>query len=212
MKAGKFITFEGLDGGGKSTQAKHLAQWLRDEHGLSVVETREPGGTPLGEKLRQLVLAGKVHDSISETLLMLTARCEHVSKVIKPALTKGEWVICDRFADSTYAYQGGGRGVDEEFIQTTSQKVQDGVFPDMTFYIKTPHADNASVPLLPRLADEETFEAESGDFYRRVASAYEKIAEREKSRVIVVPTAVKNRRLTVEEIAERIREKVKRLL
>ena len=82
MKTGKFLTFEGLDGGGKSTQAKHLAQWLRDEHGLNVVETREPGGTPLGEKLRQLVLAGKAHDPISETLLMLTARCEHISKVI----------------------------------------------------------------------------------------------------------------------------------
>ena len=137
MKTGKFLTFEGLDGGGKSTQAKHLAQWLRDEHGLNVVETREPGGTPLGEKLRQLVLAGKAHDPISETLLMLTARCEHISKVIKPALAKGEWVVCDRFADSTYAYQGGGRGVDEAFIQTTSKKVQDGIFPDMTFYVKT---------------------------------------------------------------------------
>ena len=122
------------------------------------------GGTPLGEKLRQLVLAGKAHDPISETLLMLTARCEHISKVIKPALAKGEWVVCDRFADSTYAYQGGGRGVDEAFIQTTSKKVQDGIFPDMTFYVKTPHADNASVPLLPRLADDETFESASGDF------------------------------------------------
>ena len=106
--SGKFITFEGIDGAGKSSHVEWLAQWLRD-HGKTVVVTREPGGTALGERLRELLLNEPMHLE-TETLLMFAARREHLAQVIEPALARGEWVICDRFSDATYAYQGGGRG------------------------------------------------------------------------------------------------------
>ncbi|MGB8882716.1 MAG: dTMP kinase, partial [Azonexus sp.] len=112
---GKFITFEGIDGAGKSSHVEWLATFLRDK-GKLVHVTREPGGTELGEKLRELLLHKSMHLE-TETLLMFAARREHLAKVIEPALANGEWVVCDRFSDATYAYQGGGRGLDRAKLQ-----------------------------------------------------------------------------------------------
>src|SRR5262245_45028185 len=113
---GKFITLEGIDGAGKSTQVEHVSALLR-ERGADLVVTREPGGTPLGEQLRQLVLHQPMTPR-TETLLVFAARAQHVDAVIEPALQAGRWVLCDRFTDATYAYQGGGRGVDVGDIAT----------------------------------------------------------------------------------------------
>lgn len=112
---GKFITFEGIDGAGKSSHVEWLAETLR-QRDLVVHVTREPGGTPLGEKLRELLLNESMHLE-TETLLMFAARREHLAQVIEPALSRGEWVVCDRFTDATFAYQGGGRGLDRNKLQ-----------------------------------------------------------------------------------------------
>ena len=112
---GKFITFEGIDGAGKSSHVEWLAELLRQK-GMAVHVTREPGGTELGEKLRELLLHMSM-DLETETLLMFAARREHLARLIEPALARGEWVICDRFSDATYAYQGGGRGLERHKLQ-----------------------------------------------------------------------------------------------
>src|SRR5258706_12711350 len=127
---GKFITLEGVDGAGKSTLIPWIAGKLR-KLGREVVVTREPGGTPLAEKLRALVLA-EAMDPLSETLLMFAARADHVRKVIAPALARGAWVVCDRFTDATLAYQGAGKGVSAERIQQLAQAVHPGLSPDQT--------------------------------------------------------------------------------
>lgn len=116
---GKFITFEGIDGAGKSSHVEWLAEWLRRD-GRVVHVTREPGGTELGEKLRELLLHASMHLE-TETLLMFAARREHLARLIEPALAKGEWVVCDRFSDATYAYQGGGRGLDRAKLHQLEQ-------------------------------------------------------------------------------------------
>src|SRR4030065_1013885 len=125
MPHGKFITLEGIDGAGKSTHLSFIAERLRAK-GRQVVVTREPGGTPLGEMLRDLVLSQKMHTE-TETLIMFASRREHIEKLIVPALEKGIWVLSDRFPDATFAYQGGGRGIASERLQTLGNWVQSGV-------------------------------------------------------------------------------------
>ena len=131
MTRGKFVVFEGADGAGKSTQLTLTAQWLR-ERGIKVATSREPGGTPVGEQLRALALgaSGRI-DKTSELFVMLAARRENVCRVITPALMRGEWLLCDRFGDSTRAYQGGGRGIDDSLIECASAAAEVGVKPDM---------------------------------------------------------------------------------
>ena len=133
---GKFITFEGIDGAGKSSHVEWLAQLLR-ERGLTVHITREPGGTELGEKLRALLLSESMHLE-TETLLMFAARREHLAKVIEPALSKGEWVVCDRFSDATWAYQGGGRGLEKAKFQALEHWVHAHLQPDLTLLFDLP--------------------------------------------------------------------------
>ena len=123
MGRGCFISFEGIDGAGKSTQHAWMVDYLRQQ-GHTVVATREPGGTPLGEKLRALLLAEPMHLE-TEALLMFAARREHVAQVIQPALARGEWVVCDRFVDASFAYQGGGRGLDWNKLENLAQWVLD---------------------------------------------------------------------------------------
>ena len=130
MARGKFITLEGIDGAGKSTHIQYLAELIRGL-GHGAVLTREPGGTPLGEKLRALVLSESMHAE-TETLLMFAARREHITSVIEPVLARGDWVISDRFTDASYAYQGGGRGVSESKIRLLEQWVQGELSPDLT--------------------------------------------------------------------------------
>lgn len=134
---GRFITLEGVDGAGKSTHTAWIAEFLRGQ-GLEVVSTREPGGTPLGEKLRALVLTDPMGLD-TETLLMFAARCEHLHQVIEPALARGAWVVCDRYTDATYAYQGGGRGLGAERVAALETWMQAGR-PDRTWLFDVPLA------------------------------------------------------------------------
>ena len=136
---GKFITFEGPEGGGKSTHVRLLAERLRAE-GRTVLVTREPGGTPLAEKIRGLV-RDELDDppvTRSEVLLFLAARAQVVSQVIRPALARGEWVLCDRFADSTFAYQGYGRGIDVGLLRNFNDFATEGLVPDLTILLDVP--------------------------------------------------------------------------
>ena len=166
---GKFITFEGIDGAGKSSHVEWLAERLRQK-GLTVRVTREPGGTELGEKLRELLLHSSM-DLGTETLLMFAARREHLAKLIEPALAAGEWVICDRFSDATYAYQGGGRGLERSKLQQLEQWVHGHLQPDLTLLFDLPlDVARERIALASRVLDR--FEQERADFHERVRQAY----------------------------------------
>ncbi|MCB1985365.1 MAG: dTMP kinase [Burkholderiales bacterium] len=170
MKLGKFITLEGIDGAGKSTQLDFLATVLC-ARGVTVTVTREPGGTPLGERLRDLLLdqSTAMHPE-TEALLMFAARREHLDKVIIPALNNGNWVISDRFTDASFAYQGGGRGLNWEKLVVLEKWVQDTLQPDLTFYFDVPvELGRKRVSALKTL---DRFEQEQQDFFQRVRDAY----------------------------------------
>lgn len=166
---GRFITLEGLDGAGKST---HLA-WLVDNlraRGRTVVQTREPGGTPLGEKLRTLLLADAMHLE-TEALLMFAARREHLAQVIEPALARGDWVVCDRFTDASFAYQGGGRGLSREKLEILERWVQEGLQPDLTLLFDVP-TDLARQRVTGMGRELDRFEREQEAFFGRVRQEY----------------------------------------
>lgn len=165
---GGFITLEGVDGAGKSTHADWLAETLRS-HGLNVVATREPGGTSLGERLRELVLNHPMGLE-TETLVMFASRCEHVRQVIEPALARGDWVVCDRFTDATYAYQGGGRELGASRVAVLEQWVHPHLQPDRTWLFDVPLEVARA-----RLADARSpdrFESEGAAFFQRTRDAY----------------------------------------
>ena len=170
-QSGRLITIEGAEGGGKSTCVSVVEQWLR-EHGLRYVSTREPGGTSLGEQLRTLLLdpeSGTI-DPVAELLMMFAARAQHISEIIKPALARGQWVVCDRFTDSTYAYQGGGRGLSELIIGQTEDLALQGFAPDLTLVLDLPVEDG-----LARVAsrgDKDRFEREQMDFFERIRQTF----------------------------------------
>ncbi|GAA5159036.1 dTMP kinase [Viridibacterium curvum] len=166
---GRFITFEGIDGAGKSTQIAAVVATLR-ERGLTVVQSREPGGTPLSEKLREIVL----HEPMNletEALLMFAARKEHLAQVIEPALARGEWVVCDRFSDATFAYQVGGRGLDAAKFAQLEHWVHPGLQPDLTFLFDVAPAV-AAQRLATGRADTDRFEREQTGFFEQVRAAY----------------------------------------
>jgi dTMP kinase len=165
---GRFITFEGIDGAGKSTHVGWYAQRLRDR-GLRVVETREPGGAPVAESLRELMLSAPM-GATTELLLAFAARAEHLEVVIRPALAAGTWVVCDRFTDSTYAYQGGGRRVDWQVIGWLERLVHGDLQPDRTFLFDVPAEIAAARRAAARTADR--FESEALSFFQRVRDAY----------------------------------------
>ena len=186
-KRGKFITLEGVDGAGKSTHIPWIARQLRQSGGKGmrdVVVTREPGGTPLAEKLRALVLTEPM-DPLAETFLMFAARGDHVQKVILPALERGAWVVCDRFTDATAAYQGGGKGVSAELIRRLVQAIHPGLAPDRTLIFDCPYEISRSrMSASGRALDR--FEAEGQAFFERVRAAYRDIARKEPGRVRVI--------------------------
>lgn len=165
---GRFITFEGIDGAGKSTQIQVVADVLRSR-GIEVVITREPGGTPLAEALRNLVL-NEPMDPSTETLLLFAARSDHLERVLRPALAEGRWVLCDRFTDATYAYQAGGRGVPVEKIATLEQWVHPDTQPDLTLLFDLPPEIAAQRLAQARAADR--FESEQLGFFGAVRSQY----------------------------------------
>ena len=182
MAHGKFITLEGIDGAGKSTHLAFIAERLR-ERGQQVIVTREPGGTPLGEMLRDLVLSQKMNVE-TETLIMFASRREHIDKVIVPALEKGIWVLSDRFTDATFAYQGGGRGIAPERLQTLENWVQSGLQPDLTLLFDVPL--EISRERLSHNMSLDRFEQEKQDFFARVRQAYLDRAAQYRQRIHVI--------------------------
>jgi dTMP kinase len=180
---GKFITFEGIDGAGKSSHVEWLAERLRRD-GRVVHVTREPGGTELGEKLRELLLHASMHLE-TETLLMFAARREHLARLIEPALAKGEWVVCDRFSDATYAYQGGGRGLDRAKLHQLEHWVHGDLQPDLTLLFDLPlDVARERIVLASRVLDR--FEQERADFHERVRQAYLERAHSAPTRIRVI--------------------------
>lgn len=181
-RRGRFITLEGPDGAGKTTQAQLVADILRAS-GKVVVVTREPGGTPVGDRLREVLLDPETRlQPTTETLLMFAARAEHVARVIEPALAAGRWVVCDRFTDSTFAYQGDGRGVAKDAIEALAAFTHRGCWPDLTLCLDVPPAMSAE-RMRKRTLD--GFEREDGDFHRRVREGFAKRAA-EEARIVVI--------------------------
>ena len=166
---GKLITLEGVDGAGKSTHIEFIAGRLRSP-GRTVLVTREPGGTPLAEKLRELVLSEPM-DAMAETLLMFAARADHVRRLIRPALEAGNWVVCDRFSDATAAYQGAGKGVPMDLIQQLAEATHPGLRPDRTLVFDCPY-DVARQRLNATGRQLDRFEREDRQFFERVREAY----------------------------------------
>jgi dTMP kinase len=181
---GRFITLEGIDGAGKSSHMPWMGAWLEGQ-GISVVSTREPGGTPTGEAIRALLLhsASELHPD-TETLLMFAARREHLARVIVPALEAGRWVLCDRFTDATRAYQGGGRAVERERIEILAAWVQNGLEPDLTFVFDIP------VAIAHQRARGRTkldrFESEADTFHERVRNVYRQLAVEAPERIVEI--------------------------
>lgn len=185
MKKGKFITVEGGEGVGKSTNIGFIKHLL-ESNGQSVVTTREPGGTPIAEKIR-LILLEKDKETISnqtELLLMFAARSQHITQVIQPALLAGHWVLCDRFTDATYAYQGGGRDMDISMIEWLEKTVQHGLRPDLTLLL------DASIKTGMNRANErgklDRFELEQQSFFERVRVAYLQRAKKNPKRIKII--------------------------
>jgi len=195
---GKFITLEGIDGAGKTTHLKWLEQLLK-EKGNTVIVTREPGGTPLGESLRGILIDGRqVMHAETEALLMFAARREHLDKVILPALSRGDWVISDRFTDASFAYQGGGRGLCLQKLNDLERWVQGGFQPDITLYLDVSVASGRRRTSNIRQADR--FEKEQDEFFQRVREAYLERAKKfpERIRVIDANQSLEDVRRSVE--------------
>lgn len=204
---GRFITFEGLDGVGKSTQLENLAGWLR-RRGLDVITTREPGGTPLGEKLRSVLLSSRTSglSPLAELALMFADRAQHVEEQILPALQRGQWVLCDRFTDSSEAYQGGGRGLGGELVLQLHRSLCHDLQPDLTILMVSDVARSVARARRRNLAqsrpdqdDENRFEKENRAFYDRVLAAYMAIARRAPQRVAQIDA-----KAAVEKVHEKI--------
>jgi len=200
MTRGRFLTLEGVDGAGKSTHVAWIAERLR-ARGRAVLVTREPGGTPLAERLRELVLAEPM-DAIAETMLLFAARADHVQRVIAPALEAGTWVLCDRFTDATFAYQGGGKGVAAELIAHLAQVSHDGLLPDRTLVFDCPYeVSRARLSRTGRAPDR--FEREDREFFERVRQAYLGLARTAPERIRVIDATG-----SVEDIKKMIEEEI----
>jgi dTMP kinase len=197
-----FVTFEGLDGSGKSTQAELLAGWLRGE-GRTVLTTREPGGTPVGEAVRDLVLHGDELSPWTEAALFAAARAEHVELAIRPALERGEDVVCDRYLDSSVAYQGIARGLGEQRVLELNLAVTGGLLPERTFLVLVDPEEAR------RRGGEhrDRIERETEDFMRRADEAFRSLAAAHPDRIVAL-----DGHRPAEEIAEEIREHVRPLL
>jgi dTMP kinase len=192
VSQGLFITLEGIEGAGKSTVARLVRDRLRTR-GLPVVMTREPGGTPLAERVRQIVLdRGDEHMTPqAETLLMFAARSVHLDNLIRPALARGDWVVCDRFTDATRAYQGGGRGVSQQWIEQLAAEIHRDLSPDCTLLLDLPVAmglDRAKVRAGDAAADR--IESEREPFFEKVRTVYLELARAEPKRIRVIDASV----------------------
>jgi len=196
---GRFITFEGIDGSGKSTQLEAVAEALQRK-GVPVVRSREPGGTELGEALRALILQHGM-SALTETLLMFAARVQHIDEVILPSLGTGHWVLCDRFTDATYAYQCAGRGIAVDWVRALESWVHPTLQPDLSIVIDLDPVNAAARRAAARPADR--FESEDVAFFERVRNAYLQRAEQEPARFIVIDGG-----MPPDEIQKRILDRV----
>lgn len=187
-KRGRFISLEGLEGVGKSTHMEFVSDWLRKQ-GLTVVVTREPGGTPEADEIRATLLKvrGGAFDPMAELLLMFAARAVHVERLIRPALAAGTWVLCDRFTDASYAYQGGGRGIPTACIAALERMVQKGLKPDLTLLLDA--GVEVGMARVRSRGSLDRFEQEQDAFFRRVRRVYLARARREPRRIKVVDAA-----------------------
>ena len=183
---GKFITVEGQDGAGKTTSLEFIHHELQ-RSGRDVLLTREPGGTALGERLRELILDG--HDlnidAMAELLLIFAARAQHLAETIVPALDSGQWVLCDRFTDATYAYQGGGRDLPGSYVQTLENLVQGELRPDLTLLLDV-DLDTGARRAGQRCGDPDRFESEEIAFKRKVRQVYLDLARQHPDRIVVI--------------------------
>ncbi|SPB16381.1 thymidylate kinase [Caballeronia novacaledonica] len=201
MARGKFITFEGIDGAGKTTHLDWFRQQLEAKlapAGHGVAMTREPGGTPLGETLRGILL-NQPMDLETEALLMFAARREHLAQVIEPALSRGDWVLSDRFTDATFAYQGGGRGLPRDKLEALERWVQGGFQPDLTVLFDVP-TDTASERRSAARAPDK-FESESEAFFERTRNEYLRRAEESPQRFFIVDST-----RSIDDIREKLEE------
>jgi dTMP kinase len=187
MSRPRFITLEGIEGAGKSTLMRFMEAWLA-QRGIAVRLTREPGGTPLAEQIRRIVLerGTETVSPLTETLLMFGARALHLENVIRPALARGEWVVCDRFTDATRAYQGGGRGVDARLIETLAAAVHGDLEPDRTLLIDVPVRVGLARARARAAGAGDRFESETLEFFERVRAGYLELAQREARRFVVI--------------------------
>jgi dTMP kinase len=190
MSRGKFITLEGIEGAGKSTVARLVGAWLT-QHGIAARLTREPGGTPLAERMRQIALerGPEPLSAVAETLLMFAARAQHVQGVIVPALARGEWVVCDRFTDATRAYQGSGRGVDMSLIDMLARTVHPKLVPDCTLLLDLSAPAGLARARARPSASVDRFEAEAVGFFEKVRAGYLTLARAEPLRFRIIDAA-----------------------
>jgi len=193
----KFITLEGMDGAGKSTHIPSIIEMLK-ARGHEVVSTREPGGTPLGERLRELLLHEAMHAE-TETLLMFAARREHIANVIAPALKRGAYVLSDRFTDATFAYQSGAKGVSANKVEILEQWVQENLQPDITLLFDVPV--EISIARLACARSPDKFERESSDFFTRIRNAYLERASQNPQRFRVIDGSK-----SLEEVAKAVKD------
>jgi dTMP kinase len=206
MARGKFITFEGIDGAGKTTHLDWFRQQLAtklEPRGHQVVMTREPGGTPLGETLRGILL-NQPMDLETEALLMFAARREHLAQVIEPALSRGDWVLSDRFTDATFAYQGGGRGLPRDKLEALERWVQGGFQPDLTVLFDVSTVTASERRSAARAPDK--FESESEAFFERTRGEYLRRAEESPQRFVIVDST-----RPIDEIRKKLEEVVSTL-
>lgn len=206
MTRGRFITIEGGEGVGKSTQIVALRDLLA-ARGIEVVFTREPGGTRRAERIRELLLesSDEAMPGVCELLLMFAARSTHLENVIRPALERGAWVVCDRFTDATYAYQGGGRGLPREHIATLEKLVQRDLQPDLTLLLDAP-LDISSARASARNAaagSSDRFEREQREFFERVRATYLDRARAEPNRFVLIDAAA-----TVDAVTQSVRHAI----
>jgi dTMP kinase len=182
---GRFITIEGTEGVGKTTNIAFIKQWL-DDNKISFVSTREPGGTPLAEEIRQLLLSNREEQvcSKAELLMMFAGRAQHIDKVIEPELDKGHWVLCDRFTDATYAYQGAGREMGDELIASLETMVQGSMRPDLTLLLDIPV--ELGLERAGKRSQPDRFELEKTDFFNRVRQAYLTMAKNNPQRYKII--------------------------
>jgi dTMP kinase len=201
MMRGKFITLEGMDGAGKSTHIPLIISLL-EQYGKTVVSTREPGGTPLGEQLRGLLL----HEDMeveTETLLMFAARAEHIKKLILPSLRRGDYVLSDRFTDATYAYQSGAKQLNKDKLSVLETWVQEDLQPDLTLLFDVPV--EVSVARLMATRTPDKFERESAEFFYRIRESYLERANQYPQRFVVI-----NSNLPIEEVEAKVKVAIER--